>query len=280
MNGKTTLLAGDGGDELFGGNDRYAKQKIFGVYELLPGLLREKIVEPALLPHALDKGIPLVSKLASYVQQAKQPMPDRLYSYNFVRRSTPEAIFDPNFLTNISEESPYECMRDEYGAARTNELVDRMLFFDWKFTLADNDLRKVGRAAQAADIQVAYPFLNSTVVNMSTTIPASQKVRFLRLRHHYKRELRGFLPDKIINKTKHGFGLPFGEWLKTSEDLKTMIYPAVKNLAHRGILRDDFATDLVRLHETGHAAYYGNIIWVLFMLERWFELNASTANDD
>ena len=75
------ILAGDGGDELFGGNTRYAKQKIFGYYDSLPALFRNTLLEPLLLKTALGR-LPLARKGVSYIEQAKTPLPDRSQIYN------------------------------------------------------------------------------------------------------------------------------------------------------------------------------------------------------
>ena len=277
--GKSLLLAGDGGDELFGGNERYAKQKIFALYAAMPEQVRRKLLEPAFLDRSTEHGIVVLRKLASYVQQASQRMPDRLYSDHLFQQTAPQSIFDAKFLGSVSLEHPYLSMRAEYDFTSSKYLVDRMLFLDWKITLADNDLRKVGKTAQAAGIEVAYPLLDNSVVDFSTKIPASQKVHYLKLRHYYKKALNDFLPQKIINKSKHGFGLPLGEWLRASEDLKSIVYPSVRRLTDRGILQEQFVENLIHMHKTDHAAYYGNIIWVLFILEQWLKQHTSSEND-
>ena len=152
-----------------------------------------------------------------------------------------------------------------------------MLFLDWKFTLADNDLRKVSRSAQKAGVNVAYPLLDDDVVAFSNTLPPSQKVHRLRLRHFYRNALADFLPDVIINKEKHGFGLPVGEWVRKSPELQALVYGALRALADRGVLNEPFVDDVISRHQNEHAAYYGNIIWVLSMLEHWLREHAGDA---
>jgi asparagine synthase (glutamine-hydrolysing) len=263
------MIAGDGGDELFGGNERYAKQKVFDVYGHIPSALRDRMLEPMFAQEGVLSRLPGFSKVASYIDQARTPMPGRTQSYNFVEREQATNIFTAEFLSKVEPGGPKTALQEEYAVMDGSTLVDQMLFLDWKFILADNDLRKVGRTASAAGVSVGYPLLDNGVVDFSLRLPASEKVKRLELRHYYKAALRDFLPAKIINKSKHGFGLPFGEWLKTSDALKSLVNPAVARLVERGILQDTFVSGLHRRHEQEHAAFYGNILWVLFMLENW-----------
>ena len=273
--GIDTLLAGDGGDELFGGNDRYAKQKVFALYDLIPSFIRKGFLEKTF--RGDDWQFVLFRKTASYVDQASRPMPDRMHSYNFMLRTGFDVVFTESFLDRVDANHPSTLMQAEWDAAPTSSLLDRMLFLDWKFTLADNDLRKVSRTAQKAGINVAYPLLDDEVVAFSNTLPPSEKVHRLRLRHFYRNALADFLPDLIINKEKHGFGLPVGEWVRKSPELQSKVYGALRALAGRGVLNESFVDDLITHHQNDHAAYYGNIVWVLSMLEQWLQTHAIDA---
>ncbi len=269
-NGVPTLLAGDGGDELFAGNERYAKQKLFQLYESVPAFLRTGIVEPALINRYATR-LPLVRKLASYVDQARIRLPGRMESYNFVRRETPEAIFDPGFLDSIDVNGPLRGLEKTWAMSEATSIVDRMLYLDWKTTLADNDLRKVTRTCELAGVRVQFPLIDDDLVEFSTRVPAAWKLRRLRLRHFFKESLSGFLPADVIRKKKHGFGLPFGEWLKTSKILQELVYDSLGALKTHRVIDTGYIDRLIELHRSDHAAYYGTMVWVLAMLQQWFE---------
>jgi asparagine synthase (glutamine-hydrolysing) len=260
--GVTTMLGGDGGDELFGGNERYAKQKLFDLYLRLPGALRSLV------------GVIPYHKARSYVRQAKTPLPDRLEEYNFIHRMTPEAIFAPDFLGSVRTDEPLELLRKTYSDAPASSTLNRLLYLDWEFTLADNDLRKVGRTCEMAGVGVLYPFLEPELVDFANRIPPELKLKGRKLRYFFKRASEGFLPREILEKQKHGFGVPCGRWMRDHEPLRELAYDSLSSLVRRGYLRDDFANRLRTLHQGEHTDYYGVMVWVLTMLELWHQNHA------
>ena len=264
------LLAGDGGDELFAGNERYAKQKIFELYFRIPESLRHSLIEPTLLNSPLLGSFKPFAKARSYIQQANVPLPDRLETYNFVNRFPLGDIFVQDFLGRVNTDEPIEYLRETYARANTSSTLDRMLFSDWKFTLADNDLRKVNRMTELAGIEVRYPLLDEELLDFSTRLAPALKLRGFKLRYFFKHALRGFLPPEILSKSKHGFGLPFGVWMNTYEPLREIANESLNSLAQRGIVKPEFIAKLQQLHQE-YPSYYGVMIWILMMLEQWFQ---------
>ena len=145
-----------------------------------------------------------------------------------------------------------------------------MLFYDWQFTLSDNDLRKVDTMCELAGVRVSFPMLDSDVVDVSLRTPANLKMHGRELRSFFKRSMSGFLPVEILGKQKHGFGLPFGVWLKTDTGLRDLIYGLLTQLKSRRIIKREFIDQLIDDHRAGHPSYFGYAIWDLAMLEAWF----------
>lgn len=266
--GIEVMLAGDGGDEIFGGNQRYATQKIFEIYRGLPAPLREHLIEPLALRLP---SMPLLRKLTSYVRQARVPLPARLETYNFLHGAALDSIFTSGFLNAVNPDEPLVNMREVYSRTQSDSIINRMLHLDWKQTLADNDLRKVNRMCELAGVEVRYPLLDERTVAFAAQLPDNYKVRGPKLRWFFKEALRGFLPDEIINKSKHGFGLPFGLWMQRHAPLHELAHESLRAFRVRGILRPEYLDELDRLHQAGHASYYGVMIWVVMMLEQWLQ---------
>ena len=268
--GISCMLAGDGGDELFGGNERYATQQMFGYYELLPAVLRRGLIEP-LARHLPGAGVlPPVRWFRRGVEVASTPMPDRMDTYNLLLRLGDENVFTRDFLASVDRDHPRNLMRQVYQNVDARSLINRMLGYDLQFTLADSDLPKVVRSCELAGVAVDFPMLDDRLVAFSATLPPSMKLRGRRLRPFFKDALRGFLPDEIIAKTKHGFGLPFGPWLRTHRPLQEIVMDHLGALRKRGFVRDDFLDFLMGKRLEEHPSYYGTMAWVLMMLESWF----------
>ena len=266
--GRTRLLAGDGGDELFAGNERYAKQEVFEHYTRLPDWSRRFVMEP-LLFKLLPQSGGLLGKARSYVRQAKVPLPDRLQTYNFLNRLGARTIVTDALWDAVDESIPRQLDRELYHQPRGASRLNRMLYLDWHHTLADNDLRKVNRMCQLAGIEVEYPMLDDHLVEFSTRVSSNRKMKGNRLRDFYKRTFRDFLPADIIDKPKHGFGLPFGIWMAEHPGLQDLAGDNLARMRRRHYVRNEFIDEILRLHREHHAGYYGELIWILTMLELW-----------
>jgi asparagine synthase (glutamine-hydrolysing) len=271
--GVSKILAGDGGDELFGGNSRYAKQRIFGWYDHVPGFLQRGLMEP-LLDTRAAASIPLTRKAGSYVEQARVPMPDRLQMYNLVMRLGVSEVLTPAMVARVDTSLPLQLQRDVWKMPGACSALNRELAFDWRFTLAESDLPKVLGTTGFAGIGVGFPMLDDRLLAFSLQLPTAYKLKGLQLRWFFKEALRGFLPDEIITKKKQGFGLPFGVWANHTPQLKALAKDALDSLAARGIVRADFVESLLTHRLPEHPGYFGEMVWILMMLEQWLAAKA------
>jgi asparagine synthase (glutamine-hydrolysing) len=116
--------------------------------------------------------------------------------------------------------------------------------------------------------------LDDELVTFSLRLPENYKLNGLQLRWFFKEALRDFLPEAIINKPKHGFGLPFGPWLLVHDRLRELARHSVAGLVSRGLVRSEFVSNLWDRQLPRHPGYYGEMVWILTMLEQWIQSHA------
>jgi asparagine synthase (glutamine-hydrolysing) len=271
--GVTKLLAGDGGDELFGGNSRYASQKVYQLWDRIPSFLRTGIIEPLLCVPGGDK-LSVIRKGRNYVRDAKMGLPVRMHNYNLLLRLGVDNVLQKDYLAAVRPESVFEQQRHVWGLTTADNELDRMLAYDWRYTLAESDLPKVRGTAALAGVKVGYPLLDDALVDFSMTLPEEYKVKGQYLRWFFKEALRDFLPAAIITKQKKGFGLPFGVWATQHPALKALASDSVRSFATRGVVRPEFVRQLLDELLPAHPGYYGEMVWILMMLEQWLRAHA------
>jgi asparagine synthase (glutamine-hydrolysing) len=214
------------------------------------------------------------------VEQAKVPLPDRMQMYNLLLRLDPQQVFEPGFLAQVDQADPLRQQRAVWQQVPGEaSALNRMLAYDWRYTLAEADLPKVCGSTQLAGVAVGYPFLDQRLVDFSLRLPTDYKLKGLTLRWFFKEALRGFLPDEILTKKKkQGFGLPFGVWATRHAGLREFATDSLQSLATRGIVRREFVQSLLGEHLPAHPGYHGEMVWILMMLEQWLRGHAPDAH--
>jgi asparagine synthase (glutamine-hydrolysing) len=276
--GVDVLLAGDGGDEIFGGNERYARDKYFSLYHSLPEWLRSRLIEPVVRLFPENNGA--LSLPRKYVRRANIPNPRRIFSYGFFLSTPPEEVFEGEFLRDVGAEDWLAIAERHFRTPGATSELNRILYLDVKMTLADNDLRKVSGTAELAGVNVRYPLLDDRLVELSGGIPAALKLRRFEKRYIFKQAMKEILPDKILYKKKHGFGVPLAQWLLSEPRMRELMHDVMHDARtrQRGYFRPEFFERLMSLHQQ-QPNFYGEIVWYLLMLELWHRKHFDRSRD-
>jgi len=276
--GDEVILAGDGGDELFGGNTRYVKDGIFDYYRMIPPVLRNHLLEPALARRHLADAIPLLRRARSYVAQARRSVADRLTSHNAFAFAPPEHVFSPEACATIDPAEPRRFVEEIYDAALGGDKIQRMMHLDLQLTLADSDLRKVLTSCTIAGIRVRFPMLDDDLACFSATLPANLLAEGGKIRRFYKEALRDFLPQAVIDKPKQGFGLPMFQYVAESLELADFFCDALSDLKGRGFFNAAFLDQLIAEVHEGRPGTHSGIVWDLAVLETWIASRFNTSS--
>ncbi|MES2715284.1 MAG: asparagine synthase C-terminal domain-containing protein [Pseudomonadota bacterium] len=271
--GISRMLAGDGGDELFGGNSRYASQRVFDHWQRVPAVLRHGVLEPFFGLGAVAR-TPGLKKGSNYIRLANTPLPDRAQDYNLVKRLGYGEVLMPAFLAQVDTASVDVQQRQVWAQAQCADEIDRHLAYDWRYTLAECDLPKVVGTTTQAGVSVGFPMLDDALLAFSMRLPPDYKLRGDALRWFFKEALRGFLPDGVLTKKKQGFGLPFGVWMVQHPGLKKLAEDALSSVVARGLVQPAFVRQLLGQLLPAHPHYYGTMVWILIMLEHWLRRHA------
>lgn len=274
--GVKVMFAGDGGDELFGGNERYITEKVLTLYQNVPGVFRA----------VLDRAVEFVPsfypwrKVQSYVRKANQSPVERFFAYQLYFRDHAAEFLTDEFAESLDREFPLEVPRRHYANAGNIAPLNRLLYVDLKLAIADNDLFKVNRMAEANGVQVLYPYLDRHVGSVSGRIPARWKVKGWSKRYIFKKAFENFLPEEILKKKKHGFGLPTGDWLRHHKGFREVARSLLlePRALQRGYFRRVALERLLQMHDQESSSYYGSHIWNLMMLELWHRNHADRTS--
>ena len=270
--GSNALFAGDGGDELFAGNERYAAQRVFDYYKVFPEWMRQFCIEPTL--SFLSGALPwqILHKGMKYIRRANIPYPDRLFSWGLFETMPMNQVFSTDFVETLGERYDLHAhLRQLYGQAPARNELDRQLYIDLNLAISDNDVFKVTRMAELNGLTVYFPFLDHQLAEFAASVPAPWKMDRTQLRTFFKQTYADMLPREILTKGKHGFALPIPVWLKTDKNLREMMMDLVgsKRLQQRGYFSKNAIQKLLDYHKQDTTSFFGTILWNIVILELW-----------
>jgi asparagine synthase (glutamine-hydrolysing) len=262
------VLTGEGSDEVFGGYERYRwnliNSRAGNVYGVFPRFFRE----------AVSRHLEITPLLKASLR--------RKIRHTFIgRKATVESLLLDNFYCAFSRQEQDRLLgstpRAVYGSylrywnsREGSSLLSRMLYADQKTYLVEL-LMKQDQMSMASSIESRVPFLDHTLVEFSTTIPDSLKIRGKTQKYILKRALGDLLPPRIIQRQKMGFPTPLRQWLlapraKPLYDALTnptgflasiIDKPVLETLISRHLQQQEDATDR---------------IWRLLNLQLWGDL--------
>lgn len=255
----TVVLSGDGGDELFGGYDKYVvEQKERGYRLPLPA---RKVLG------ALASLMPEGMRGRNFLHHFSLAGAERyIDASSLFKEEEKKKLFRADALAMISAYDPWH-MAAEYLSKANGNWLSTLQYLDLKDYLPLDILTKVDRMSMAHSIEARVPLLDHKLVEFAATIPPELQLRHGATKYIFKQAMRGILPDEIIDRPKHGFGIPLGRWFRGQLGSFIRELLLSDRSRQRGILDPDYIEKLLTLHEKGRQLDLQ--LWTLISFELW-----------
>lgn len=277
------VLGGDGGDELFGGYDRYYGNRYAGYYALLPEALRRYGVG-ALLQFVPDgrwyksvghqlKWLHRLSFLDGGTRYA------RSLGYFYFGLDLRQNLYGSHMQALLETLDPEREIREAYDRAHATDPVDRMLYADSQIRLPDHSVMILDRMTMAHGLEARSPFMDHKVAEFAARLPMRLKVRGRSLRYIQKILAKRYLPEPLLKLRKQGFSVALPYMLRDQYRLLFGVFLTDSHLARAGVFRQDKIDELLSDHLTGKADH-GNRLWLLLNSEAWYRMHIEGVGVD
>jgi asparagine synthase (glutamine-hydrolysing) len=261
----TVVLTGDGGDECFGGYQRYVVMRTLARF-------------PRLRPTRLFDHIgTLAERAGPRSRQRRVGRALHLLGQPATARYAPlMSIFSPaqkldlytdDLRAELSDVDSLELLADAYRRSRARDVIGRLIDVDVNTYLPGDLLAKVDICTMANSLEARSPLLDQHLMEWAAGLPTSLKVRGSTTKFLLKRAVADWLPPALLDRPKMGFGVPLATWLRG--ELRDLAWSVLTDdtARGRGLFRPEAVRALLDRHERG--ADESRRLWALIQFELW-----------
>jgi asparagine synthase (glutamine-hydrolysing) len=259
----TVVLSGDGGDELFGGYDRYLPHPRVASFDAVAGTVGRKAADILwpLLPHGW--------KGKNFLRHVAQDSRGRyLDSLRFFQADEIPALLTADLRNAIGSRAHAPRARQRFERFASLPWPSQMMRFDLETYLPEDILTKVDRMSMAHSIESRVPLVDHEVVTFAASLPSWMKVQGGERKRVLKRAAAAVLPAEVIARRKQGFGVPLGTWFRAP--LRELMVDTLQSplARQRGYFESRFIDRVIGEHLSGKRDHTLRL-WQLLMLELW-----------
>lgn len=279
------VFGGDGGDELFGGYDRYYGNRIAGHYAKIPGALRRHLLSPLIRRIPDGKWYKSVGHQLKWLDRLAdiEPASARYLEslgYFYMRRNVRSGLYTEDLQGRLADSDPGSVMRAAFDRVAGRDLTDKMLYADGHMRLPDHPVMISDRMTMAHGLEARAPFMDHQLVEFVARAPASMKVKGRTLRHLQVELCKRVLPAEVMERKKQGFSSALTYMLKDDLTFLQNHFLTDATLAKDGLLRQPAIDGMLAEHQAG-TADHGHRLWLLLNSEVWHRhfIREETADD-
>ncbi|HUT60210.1 MAG TPA: asparagine synthase (glutamine-hydrolyzing) [Phycisphaerae bacterium] len=269
-------LAGDGGDEVFGGYDRH--RAMYMAQCMRPWTyVAVRVAAAAARPFAARDERSRLRRLVRFAAGLPYPFAEQYFIYRrLFGPADLQRLLTEDVRRSIDVEGPCRWFLDLYEDAGLDGELARAQRHDMLTYLPDDLLVKTDIASMAASLEVRAPMLDRHVVGLGLGLPDEVKVGRGRGKEILRAAFGDLLPEEIVARPKRGFGVPLGRWLR--EELRVTLEDRLLDggLAKWGIFEPGAIRGLVNDHLSDRDDH-GHRLWALLVLATWLERQTGVA---
>ena len=269
----TVALGGDGGDELFGGYDRYHGNKFVSYLHNIPEIIRKTSLETLIKIFPEDFSKKSLSQKLRWLNHMSSFDDDRRYfeSMSFFRflGKNKNELYSSDLQSKLNGDHPSKYIGNYFNDDVTNNYLDAMMYTDLMSRLPDYTLQILDRMTMAHSLEGRSPYLDHKLVEFAATLPPEWKVSNGKLKAILREYSKKYLPPVLLTREKQGFGFPLNRWLKN--DLKEMINDVFSSskLISDGYFNRNYVNKIKDEHQKGIVDHQMRI-WGLLNMELWY----------
>ncbi|MDZ7697289.1 MAG: asparagine synthase C-terminal domain-containing protein [Deltaproteobacteria bacterium] len=267
----TVALSGLGGDELFGGYERYLGCQLSETYKRLPTFLRKTLVHNVIekLPERPD-GHYTINHLKRFARSASLPA-DRCYLGFLSQMKSPLDFFADKTRFRAPVQTCQDLVFAHFNSPKASNGLNRAFYCDIKTYLPEDILALTDRLSMHHSLEVRVPFLDHKLLEFCATIPPEMKIRWLQKKYLLKKAVSPLLPPDVIQHRKQGFVGPMTRWLQSDLKSYTIDTLSENNLKKHGIFNPKTVQKLLTEHFT-RQQIHDTAIWSLLIFQTWYDL--------
>ena len=270
------ILGGDGGDELFGGYDRYYGNVYASYYAMLPSVVRQQLVRRLLKLFPDGNWYQSLSHQAKWIDHIASHQGGERYakslSYFYFSDSFKKSLYTPKFLAQVHAFDPEHSIKKYFDTAKADDVVDRMLNSDSRVRMPDHPVMILDRMSMAHGLEARAPLLDHKVAEFCARIPSNMKIRG-RARRYIQLELaKKYLPESLIYRKKQGFSSPITYMLAQQFHHIYNTFLRTSRLVEEGYLNAPYVDQLLQEHLSGKRDH-GQRLWLICSAEIWYRMN-------
>jgi len=269
-------LGGDGGDELFGGYDRYYGTLYVRHYAALPAVLRRQVVRRILDLAPDGFWYKSLTHQIRWMDELAQVSGGRRYarslSYAYFMPARRAELYTEAFRARVADFDAEASLIGWHDDARVKEAVDRMLLADTMVRLPNHSVMILDRMSMAHGLEARSPFLDHEFAHFAATLPVGLKIRGRRRRYLQMRLAERYIPADVLRRPKQGFSSALPYLMRDQFRAAFGHYLRDSRLVEAGYLRAPAIEAMLAQHLRGRTDH-GNRLWLLFNAEMWYRVH-------